>query len=65
MLFLVLQDSPLKKLLFQKYRYLTINVYTLDGLAQYFRVLKNDVHFLHYGNNKVLGWGFLSNYRIS
>lgn len=58
MLFLVLQDSPLKKLSFQKYRYLNINVYTLDGLAQDFRVLKNDVHFLYYGNNKVLGWGF-------
>lgn len=65
MLFLVLQDSLLKKLLFQKYRYLNIYVHTLDGLAQYFTVLKNDVHFLYYGNNKLLGWGFLSNYRIS
>lgn len=58
MLFLVLQDTPLKKLLFQKYRYLNINVYALDGLAQYFMVLKNDVHFPYYGNNKLLGFLF-------
>lgn len=55
MLFLALQDIPLKKLLFQKCRYININVYTLDGRAQYVMALNNDVHFLYHGNNKSLG----------